>query len=277
MIGKFPRRQLRFEVSVVEHCNLNCIMCDHFSPLALPKTIDKKVFEEEIERLSKLFSSQAEYVYLLGGEPLLHEDLPTLCKITRNFFPLAPIKIYTNGLLLTHQTEKFWEAIRRYKISFIITKYPVNAPYETIEWLLKKKQVEYTYSRNLDNSEEKIMRYNPLDPKGRQIAEESFVKCSLANTCITLCNGKLYPCSIIPSVEHINRYFDLHFTVCKEDRIDIFENHTAKDILFALSQPVPFCRYCAVNHRQIGFPWSVSKKEVREWVLEEEYRKEGAP
>ena len=27
-----PQKELRFEVHIVEHCNLNCKQCSHFSP-----------------------------------------------------------------------------------------------------------------------------------------------------------------------------------------------------------------------------------------------------
>ena len=36
---KEKRELLRFNVDIVNHCNLNCISCGHFSPLAKKELI----------------------------------------------------------------------------------------------------------------------------------------------------------------------------------------------------------------------------------------------
>ena len=38
--------KIRFIVDIVDHCNLNCKCCGHFSPLAQKSFLDKETFEK---------------------------------------------------------------------------------------------------------------------------------------------------------------------------------------------------------------------------------------
>ena len=264
MIGKIPRSSLRFEVSVVEHCNLNCKMCDHFSPIADKEHINLKQYEKDMARLAKLFSNQAEYIYLLGGEPLLHPHIAQLCIVARKYFHKCSISIFTNGLLLAEQTVFFWKMLRKNNISLIITQYPISFDYDGLQAILEKYEIKYSYA---EKGEKKVLRYNPIDTKGGQKINDSFIHCSHANNCITLSNGRLFPCSIVPCIKHLNKYYGLNLPVSENNSIDIYGEVSARDILQFLSKPIHFCQFCAVHLRESGIPWSISQKEQSEWVL----------
>ena len=81
-----PHTLLRFEVHVAEHCNLSCRDCLHFSPLAKEEFLDIDEYRKDCARLSELFDSEVERLYLLGGEPLLHPNLVEIMKISREAF-----------------------------------------------------------------------------------------------------------------------------------------------------------------------------------------------
>ena len=57
------------ETHIVDHCNLKCKGCSHFSGLADPyfKSLDE--FETEVRRLADFGVAMFR---ILGGEPLLH-------------------------------------------------------------------------------------------------------------------------------------------------------------------------------------------------------------
>jgi hypothetical protein len=63
---------LRFDVHLAEHCNLRCIGCEHFSPLAKEEFLDIDSFKKDCIRLSELTNKDLEEMFLLGGEPLLN-------------------------------------------------------------------------------------------------------------------------------------------------------------------------------------------------------------
>ena len=130
---KEPRKLLRFEVQVAEHCNLKCINCNHFAPLAKNQFLDIENYTRDCERLSVLFGAEIEFINLMGGEPLLHPQIIDIMKITRKNFQRGEIRLVTNGLLLSDMKQEFWGACKANRIELHITKYPVNLDYTYIE------------------------------------------------------------------------------------------------------------------------------------------------
>ena len=48
-------QQIVCEISLAEHCNLNCYGCDHFAPLAKPEFADLEESRRDLTRLAELF------------------------------------------------------------------------------------------------------------------------------------------------------------------------------------------------------------------------------
>jgi molybdenum cofactor biosynthesis enzyme MoaA len=99
------------EVHLVDHCNLNCGGCSHFSPIAREWFADVDQYEKDMHRLAELFRN-VNTVRLMGGEPLLHPQIESFVTITRHYLPKADVRVVTNGLLLPAMQEPFWEICR---------------------------------------------------------------------------------------------------------------------------------------------------------------------
>lgn len=250
---------------LTDHCNLNCRGCDNFSPLASEIYTDIEVFERDCTRMAELAKGRVEEVQLLGGEPLLHPQIVTFMKIARKCFPKNPIKIVSNGILLTKQKEEFWNACRKYNIEIIVTKYPVKLDYDHIEECVKGQGISFNYYGNT-KSVDKTMQCIPLDLEGKQDATDSFLRCSRANRCISLDNGKIYTCSLIPYVKYFNKYYDKNLDVSSKDYIDIYEVTSLDEILNFVSKPMPFCRYCNIKGIIWDVGFGVSKRDITEWT-----------
>lgn len=261
-----PWPVLSFEVALVEHCNLKCAGCDHFSPVAEPEFADIEEFTRDFERLSELFSGRAREIHLLGGEPLLHPDLANFLKTARRCFPQAVIDVTTNGLLLPRMGEIFWDICHEERIVVRPTKYPEESiDYSAAEKLAAQYGVEYRYIDNTDQTVKTLTKY-PLDLKGLQDPRRSFMLCHRANACIYLQHGRLFTCTVAPTIRHLNRHFGTRFEEAPEDSIDIYQATSADEILDHLAHPIPFCRYCMPECAQEGQPWRHSKGELSEWV-----------
>lgn len=78
--------KIQYEVHLADHCNLNCQMCDHFSPLANENFLSPDHYASDVERLSELFDHDANYIRLLGGEPLLHPQVVRFLKFQGSIF-----------------------------------------------------------------------------------------------------------------------------------------------------------------------------------------------
>ena len=69
---------------LTDHCNLSCVRCSHFSPLAKSSFfIDVHLFERDCCRLAELTGGDVDEIQLSGGEPLLHPEVENLPYIVR--------------------------------------------------------------------------------------------------------------------------------------------------------------------------------------------------
>lgn len=259
-----PHSLLRLEVSLAEHCNLNCKHCAHFSSVAEPEFMDIRQYEKDMERMSQLLDGKSDKIYLLGGEPLLYPDIIPCMEITRRCFPKSMIVVLTNGLLIQKMEDAFWEVCRQNDIYVNLTKYPIKLNYDKIEKKIADEGVASYYLRESD----KDCSFNKygMDLKGEQDAYDSFTHCNMANQCHLLREGKIYTCSVIGCIQHFNRYFNQNLEVTEDDYVDIYAVKDGQELLEKLSKPAPFCRYCDVRHRTEGLPFEISKKEMSEWV-----------
>lgn len=94
-----PRKksEMAFEISLADHCNLSCQMCDHFSQLSEEWLVDLGQLKRDVERMGELFDHEIGAITLLGGEPTLHPDLLEIIRYTRKQFPHTELILLTNG------------------------------------------------------------------------------------------------------------------------------------------------------------------------------------
>lgn len=262
--GKFRKRAgLYIEIHLADHCNLNCAYCSHYSPLSEPKFVDTVQYENDFRRLAELGADKIESIRLMGGEPLLNSKITSLAAIARNCFPKCKIQIITNGTLLLKQDDVFWEECGKYGVEIFISYYPVNLNYDAITELASKHRIKFTTGKSDAPVKREMLKYE-LDIDGKQDYRESFRKCSAANSCTTLREGKIYQCPTSAHISIFNRYFNRNLVISEKDYIDIHNVNNIDDIFEFLYHPVPFCRYCTNQGKTQE--WRASKKEICEWA-----------
>jgi len=273
LLRKLLRKNLRrreeipvLHIHLADHCNLNCRGCDNFSPLSPEVFADIAVVEKDLQRVAYLSCGQVGEVQLLGGEPLLHPQAADFLPLARRYFPDAPIRLVTNGILIPKQTDAFWEACRNNAIEIVVTKYPVKIDHAAIKRLVLQHGVAFGFYGATEEVP-KSMQLEPLDLTGNQNPRDSFMRCSRANYCIALDNGKLYPCSLIPYVKYFNARFNKNLAVTENDFLDVHKTESIDDILDFISRPAPFCRYCNLKRTKWDVGYGVSNKTINEWTL----------
>jgi MoaA/NifB/PqqE/SkfB family radical SAM enzyme len=261
-----PKRNIPIlHLHLTDHCNLNCKGCDNFSPLSPEVFTDISVFENDCAKMANLTNWRIDEIQLLGGEPLLHPHITSFMEIARKYFPVNTINIVSNGTLLKKQKEEFWKSCRENNIHIIVTKYPINIDFKGIEQHVKVQGVSFSYYGNTE-SVDKTMQCTPLDMEGKQDPRDSFLRCSRANRCVSLDNGKIYPCSLIPYVKYFNKHFDKNLVISSGDYLNINKAENIDEILNFVSKPAPFCRYCNIKGTIWDIGYGVSKKEISEWT-----------
>ncbi|MCL2131481.1 MAG: radical SAM protein [Lentimicrobiaceae bacterium] len=252
-------------IHLADHCNLNCRGCDNFSPLSPEVFADIAVFERDCARIAQLSKGRVQEIQLLGGEPLMNPQVIDFMQVARKHFPSVNIKLVSNGVLLLKQKEAFWNACRQNAIEIVVTKYPINIDYEAIKQLAERQGVKFRFYGSTAEVA-KTMQCMPLDLSGKQNACDSFLRCSSANRCVSMDNGRIYTCSLIPYIKYFNAHFGQNLPVTEDDFMDIYKAENMEEILKFLCRPMPFCRFC----NQKGMIWDIgygtSKKEISEWT-----------
>jgi MoaA/NifB/PqqE/SkfB family radical SAM enzyme len=249
------------ETHLVDHCNLNCKGCSHFSPLVLGVVFtDPDVYKQDLLRLKRLFRDVYE-IRLMGGEPLLHPEINEFIEITRQLFPKTNIAIFTNALLLDRMPITFWETCHDNQVMLKITHYPVPINLKALRQLGKRYRVKVKIPP-------KITSFNQfLNINGDSDPDESFRTCRSMYICPFLRDGKLYSCGFAPHVYHFNDFFNQNIPISEKDYIEINSQTSAEDILDFLKHPTPLCSYCETT--RTPFRWGKSKKDIDEWIKKE--------
>ena len=269
-LSKQMKTSLDFEINVADHCNLNCQSCNHFSPLAKETFLEIRRLEKDLQRMNLLYGKNIGHVMLLGGEPLLHPQINTILKVSRDCLPDASISLVTNGILLSKMDEEFWDLMRELRIALNVTVYPIRFDYEKYG----AKAQEYGIKHNFDhislNGRKEVVKTTYVMPI-RDIATFSpyqmYAKCAHANFCVALREGRLYNCSFAANVHHYNTYFQKHIPSNEDVSIDIYNSKRA-DIDEFLKMPSKMCAHCDICGYKYDIPWAVSKKEAHEWMGE---------
>ena len=260
-IAEKTNHVFRVEIQLAHHCNLNCVGCSHFSPVAKEIFLDVNEYKNDCERLSQLASKYISEIHLMGGEPLLHKNISDIIEITRKNFPKTLIKVVSNGILLDKMEPDFWDACKKNNILISISTYPINLNIKRICELA----LQYDVTIDSHGSSYRVkFRKDVYNLEGTQDKKDSFKKC-FKKKCPHLYEGKLYMCPSPAYIKHFNEYFSKELKVSDKDYIDIYQVKNVKTLLKFRKNPIPFCRYCIVDDKDT-IPWHLSKKDISEWT-----------
>lgn len=253
---------LRLEFVVTDYCNLNCKGCGHYSPLAAKEFAPLAALEEDMKHLGKVCAHEIDSAYLIGGETLLYPDLVEAMRLLRKYFPTQKLYIFTNGLAIPKMSAEFWNVTSKLHFIMAITRYPIKFDYDSAIELCHRHGVETQVFADR-SMKESFFRFG-LDPAKKQNGALSHFRC-YNRGCISVLDGKVFPCSISACIGHLNKAHSTTFTHVDGDYIPVNEVRDASDIRRLRDKPVPFCSYC---RRPDTVPYGPSKRVVDEWVVE---------
>jgi MoaA/NifB/PqqE/SkfB family radical SAM enzyme len=256
---------MKMGVYATQHCNLNCKCCTAYSPIAKEEFLDIDSYKNDMAKLAELTSNKMENFYITGGEPLLHPRIMEIFRIARELFPETDIYFMTNGLLLQKMPEAFWENCGQNKITINLSRYPIHLDIEKIKEKAKTHNITFDYVGGSDVPVKSMWKY-PLDVEGKQPLSRSFNICTQINRCITMKDGKIYPCNTIAGIEHFNKYFNKKLEVTEGDVLELDKVKSINEIYEFLHTPKPFCKYCNRMGVVFGIKYGQSKKEIMEWA-----------
>lgn len=247
-----------FEVHITEHCNLNCKGCGHFSILFAPTYLSLQDFQSEMCSVAERL--EVEQIFLMGGEPLLHPDLPEFVRAGREIFSSTRIYVMTNGTLVLRQPEELWQALAETGTILLCDWYPIDLPREEIE------QCAHAHGVTVEWTGYRAEFFKlPIDPAGTQDPANSHMRCEGICNCPMLRDGRMYPCAYAAYGHKLGEHFGIAgLEATPEDSICVAE-HSGQEIMDFLSRPVPWCSHCDFDSFHM-YEWGRSARRLDEWV-----------
>ncbi len=253
------------EMHVVDHCNLNCKGCSHFSPIADELFTDIDEFTNDLQQLSQLFSN-IKVIRLMGGEPLLHPNITDFIRSTKFLFPNSNVDIVSNGILLPTMTNEFWSTCSQNSICIDLTIYPPfveNA----------KMWVEIARSNRVKIRIAEKPRFSALlNSSGDSDITRISEKCIFPGFTMVR-QGKLYHCWMPALVHYFNRQYNE--LIPSKDYLDIYDAKiTGWDILSQIEKGSETCKYCTSGWNNVPFfEWARSLHDKAEWDAVSSFKK----
>jgi len=245
------------ETHIVEHCNLKCRGCSHFSGLAKPQFKDLEDFKQEFEKLGKVTNYELGTIRIMGGEPLLHPQVVDFCLAARAIFSNSEIVLVSNGILLPTLKDEQITALNDANIALCVSNYGLKLDMNKME----KFTTHYFHAKN--------DMYNiSLDLSGMQQPEWAFHNCDLAqNGWYFFKNGRIYQCCIMANIDYFCDTFNKEINYHLDDiSVNIF-THTLDQIEEFLHTPHRVCRYCNTFAREHSYqPFGISQGDIKEWT-----------
>lgn len=247
------------EHHLVDHCNLKCAGCSHFSPLAPQWFETIEDFERDFTQLQKIATGKqkVKVIRLMGGEPLLHPQVGEFLTIIRQLFPESAIELVTNGLLFKQRKNELLECINNNRIQISFTDYGLIQDFNKIFEGIKL----YHHTSRSD-------MYNiSLDLEGKQNRQSAFELCKHHYMhCYYFQFGKFYPCCVAANINIFNTRFGTNLP--QPEGYSIYD-HTEQEILTYLKTPIQLCEYCNTAQRPSTYhPFRLSHGEITEWICQ---------
>ncbi len=274
------------QVYPVDHCNLTCLDCNHASPVLPRRFADPRQILEDFRKLFPVYRCRT--ITLLGGEPLLHPELPAIIANLRKTKVSRYISLVTNGILLDRISDETLDALNLIEIS----RYPGGGL--TTEGLaaFRKRAGEFQTEVRVYRYERFRMTFASLGTADDALVGRVFRACKIANLwgCHVIHDGYLYKCPQGGYVPRIPGCAATH--AAEEDGLRLGsgpEFGAALEGFFSSEEPLKACRYCAGTvgrDREHGFctpsAWAAEHHRPLEEIIDfqklqacEEGREEG--
>lgn len=227
------------EFHLADHCNLNCAACEHYSGLVEKPTFPTyEKFERDFKQLKK-WIHEIHTIRLLGGEPLLNQEIEKYILLCRKLYPDSNIWIVTNGLLLKNMADSFFQVLNECHAYINISYYPpLEKSIDSLIDFLNEKKVQYFLSEKISQ----FRKCQTLTPNDDITTYKRYITC-FQKGCRNLYDGKLAACFLPFTTKYFNKYFNKN--IPEDGIIDLYaEDLTLEKIMQQLTTPFERCRYC---------------------------------
>ena len=190
-ISKGRIQAQKLEYNLVDHCNLACRECSHFSPFLRAHALPLATFARDLTRLAEVY--QVQRLRFVGGEPLLNDDICAFVAAARNSGITQEVEVVTNGVLLARVSDELLDRID----SLAVSVYPDRRPDDALLEVTRERCRKFSVRMRVEwiDRFRKTQTVTPVDdPK---LLDGIFRSCLIAHawSCQTIYDGSFYLCS----------------------------------------------------------------------------------
>ena len=173
---------------VIDRCNLNCKYCNHLCPIVPSNTPPKTLYEvfTDLEKISR-FRDMISNFTILGGEPMLHQDLGVILKKARELMPNTTISLTTNGTLYK-RLEELAPILKENNIYVTLSLYPVP----------NTEEIENAFKRYIPQQKMHIVQVPTNEGFAKRLLQEEeqtdinrIYRCPRRRACCQFANGRI--------------------------------------------------------------------------------------
>ena len=253
---------------LIKSCNLNCKGCSHFANLHNFSDEDNIYNIEQYKHDIDILAANTEIFRLriLGGEPLLLNNLDQYIIYTRNKLPNTDIRLVTNALLFLKVSKQILESIYANDIGIEISPYPPTLKMiDKVIKILDEYNIKYSFN-GYELNDVSIQKFSKIiDLSGKCNPFLSMKNC-FSRGCRTIFDGNLYKCPIDFLISKLFNYFSLGEIENTPISIQNEDLDWENIILSLFKLPVETCKFCSQNLQE--FEWNIENTpQLSDWII----------
>ena len=239
-------------------CNLNCLYCDHFCPVADDYWY---ISIEEVQDFCKIMKDKMPHlrtVFLFGGEPLLHPQVFEIAQLISEELPKVGVTISTNGTLINDKTvDSIMETLKEAPYQLYTPLYPPFAE-QTLRMhnLMDENNVKLGMLELRNGFFQTV-----IDPKGGHKRDHDCGRVKQERMELHMYKNKIYNCAVASCMTHLGIPDDPH------DYIDIYKLKDEEELYSFYDTCPNSCQYCQIEDGMTYVPWQISKKDKNEYLI----------
>ncbi len=110
------RPPTNLELIVSDHCNISCRQCNHASPVRRKWNATPQDAERDLQCLTGIY--QANYLRLIGGEPVLNPHLADIICVAAKADVAEKLILVSNGILLDRLSDDVFAMLDEVEVSY---------------------------------------------------------------------------------------------------------------------------------------------------------------
>lgn len=228
------------EVIAAYQCNIACARCNQASPIRHRGYAEPETVLRDFSRLARVY--HASVVKIVGGEPLLHPDLPAVIRALRESGIGEKVLLLTNGMLLPRMTEETWRLLDRIEVSV----YPDTGLDDQHMHAWAEAAESHGVELHFFRFDRFRVTFSRAGTRDENLVRRIYETCRLAHVwgCQNIHQGYFYKC--VQSI-HVPSIIGAPSESARQDGIRLTDDPGLRDELYRyLHSPEPLnaCRHC---------------------------------